>query len=63
MAVRQADDSLIDRMIAVRNELRDLEQDLRVHGDREEADVAKRAYRELTLPSFTSVANKAGRAH
>lgn len=63
MAVRQADNTLIDRMIAARDSLRTLEADLRRHGDNEEANVVKRAYREMTLPSFTSVANKAGRPH
>lgn len=63
MAVRQADSVLIDRMIAERDHLRTLEADLRRYGDRESADIVKRAYRELQLPAFTSVANKAGRAH
>jgi hypothetical protein len=63
MAVRQADNTLIDRMITERDHLRVLEADLRKHGDNEEANVIKRALREFALPAFTSVANKAGRAH
>lgn len=63
MAVRQADNALIDRMITERDNLRVLEADLRRFGDRESADIVKRAYRELMLPSFTGVANKAGRPH
>ena len=39
MAVRQADNTLIDRMIAERDHLRVLEGDLRRHGDIESANV------------------------
>lgn len=63
MAVRPADTTLLDRMIAERNALRVLEADLRRHGDRELADVASRAAAEFNMPAFTSAANKAGRAH
>lgn len=63
MAVRQADNTLIDRMIQLRNDAAQLELDLRRHGDRESAAVVKRAGRELQAPAFTAVANRAGRAH
>lgn len=63
MAVRDADATLIDRMITIRNDLRVLESDLRRYGDAESADVVMRAHREFSLPAFTSKANKAGRPH
>lgn len=63
MAVRQADNTLLDRIIAERDALRLLESDLRKFGDTELADVVQRAHREIQVPAFTGAANKAGRPH
>lgn len=60
MAVRRADTALFTRMRTVQNDLKTLETDLRRYGDRELADVAKRAYRELQHPAFTAAANSSG---
>lgn len=61
MAVRNADSTLLDRAISLREDLRVLEADLRRYGDRELADVAKRAYREFQLPVFQAPARRAGK--
>ena len=60
MAVRRADNTLFARMRTAQSDLKQLEVDLRRYGDRELADVAKRAYRELSHPAFTAAANGTG---
>jgi hypothetical protein len=60
MAVRRADSTLFARMRTLQADAKQLEIDLRRHGDRELADVAKRAYRELSHPAFTGAANQQG---
>ena len=57
---RRASAPLLTRLAAEVASLRQLELDLRAHGDNELADVAKRALREFQHPNYTSAINTLG---